>query len=517
MQTVQVVQVKALHPLDLREIIPARVEFLKKSIEKHGYISAYALIVRPNGNGYDVIDGNHRLRVLLSLGIPAVPGLVVARDADPVDVALKAQGAAEGVQPWDFLDRAFLVKRLCRELGTQEKVAEKLGWSQPKVSDYKQIADLLPGIITIIRNSVISEAEDTVIDGYHHGDKHILDRHWSVRWFRHICALPRNDLKLEIVSEIARAPTKWKEKDVASWCSRARNRWDLNRKIAAVFAGSDDPVDILPDTVRDVPGEYQELVGKVWAGAFDSQPDKAVERAKAILKSVQLTDQELMADFGYEPQVFTIWKFNGRDERFGIEHPSNIPAGIVFNTLYHFTAQGGLVIDPMAGGGVVVDVCKVMKRRVLAFDVEPVRPDIGRHNALDEWPVEPGSASLVFLDPPYWKQKRGEYKGERNLADMSLDGFYAGMFQVFRRAFDALRGGGCVAVIVGPTQENGIVYDHALEFAGILNKAGFTYLNRVIVPYTTQQVSGFDVAQARKGKYPLKLHRDLLVYRKGNT
>ncbi|RJX20157.1 MAG: hypothetical protein C4575_07000 [Desulforudis sp.] len=338
-----------------------------------------------------------------------------------------------------------------------------------------------------------------------------------MRWFRHICALPRDDLKLDIVSEIALNPAKWKEKDAASWCSRARNRWDLNRKIAAVFAGSDDPVDVFPDAVRDVPKEYQELVEKVWAGTFDSQPDKALERAMAILKSVQLTDQELMADFGYEPQVFTIWKFDRRDERFGIEHPGNIPAGIVFNTLCYSTDQDDLVIDPMAGGGGAVGVCRAMKRRVLAFDVEPVRPDIRRHNALDEWPMEPGFASLVFLDPPYWKQKRGEYKGERNLANMPLNDFYDGMFQVFRRAFDALRDGGHIAFIVGPTQENGMVRDHALEFAGILNKAGFAYLNRVIVPYTTQQVSGFDVAQARKGKYLLKLHRDLLVYRKGNA
>jgi len=164
-QTAQIVQVKALHPLDLREIVPARLESLKNSIQKHGYIPAYALIVQPNGSGYNVIDGNHRLRVLLDIGIPAVPALVVDRDADPVDIALEAQGAAEGVQPWDFLDRAFLVKWLYKQLGMQEKVAEKLGWSQPKVSDYRQIADLLPSIITIIRNSVINETEDTVING----------------------------------------------------------------------------------------------------------------------------------------------------------------------------------------------------------------------------------------------------------------------------------------------------------------------------------------------------------------
>lgn len=512
MQTAQIVQVTTLHPLDLREIVPARLDALSKSIQKHGYIPAHALTVQPNGTGYSVIDGSHRVRVLLELGIHAVPALVVDQDADPVDVALQAQGAAEGVQSWDFLDWAFLIKRLYGELGTQEKVAERLGWERSVVSRYLQIAELPKGCVAIIRESATAANENLATTDCGHDHIANLDSVWSVRWFRHICALPRDDLKLEIVSEIAATPSRWKEKDVASWCSKAKNRWDLNKKIAAVFAGSDDPVDVLPDAAKDVPKEYQELVEKVWAGTFDSQPDKALERAQAILKSVQLTDQELMADVGYEPQVYTVWKFNGRDERFGIEHPGNIPAGVVFNVLYYFTRQGDLVVDPMAGGGVAVDVCRAMKRRVLAFDVEPVRPDIKQHNALDDWPVEPGAASLVFLDPPYWKQKRGEYKGERNLADMPLKEFYGSMLQAFHRVFGALRDGGHIAVIVGPTQEDGVVYDHALEFAGMLGRAGFAYANRIIVPYTTQQVSGFDVAQAKKGKYLLKLHRDLLVY-----
>jgi hypothetical protein len=88
------------------------------------------------------------------------------------------------------------------------------------------------------------------------------------------------------------------------------------------------------------------------------------------------------------------------------------------------------------------------------------------------------------------------------------------METVFKHAHGALKPNGVLAVIVGPTQESGAVYDHALAFAELVEKAGYAYVNRVIVPYTTQQVSGFDVAQARKGRFLLKLHRDLLVYRK---
>jgi len=460
-------------------------------------------VVQTNGKGYLVVNGCHRLQAVQELGLKEVPVVVYPADEDPVKLALRTQENDENVQPWDFLDRAFLVKRLYEELGTQEKVAEKLGWTRPNVSYYLQIANLPEECVTIIRESVTQDERKSVTEECNHGYRQNLEAVWSVRWFRHICALPTHELKLTVVKKIAGSPGKWKEKDVAAECSHLKKRYELSLKLDEILGGQEG-----------CERELAELLAAVEKGLYDSQPEKAVERAEAVLKARRRTDLELMADFGYEPQVFTVWKFNGRDERFGIEHPGNIPAGIVFNVLYYWTEQGDLVIDPMAGGGVTVDACKAMKRRCLAWDVSPIRDDIEKCDATQPWPVEPGSASLVFLDPPYWKQKRGEYEGENNLADLGLQEFYEAMDTVFGHAWKALKANGTLVVIVGPTQEDGVVCDHALAFAALLDKAGYAYVNRVIVPYTTQQVSGFDVAQARRGRFLLKLHRDLLVFRK---
>ena len=38
-------------------------------------------------------------------------------------------------------------------------------------------------------------------------------------------------------------------------------------------------------------------------------------------------------------------------------------------------------------------------------------------------------------------------------------------------------------------------------------------MQRIIVPYTTQQFSAADVAQARKSKFLLKGYRDLMIFR----
>jgi DNA modification methylase len=502
--TTRTVSVGELKPLDLRPIVDLRVAVLRASIEQRGYDPACPLIVQRNGAGYVVVNGCHRLRAVRELGLEEVPVVEYPAEEDPVRLALRTQENDESVQPWDFLDRAFLVQQLYEKLGTREAVARRLGWAEGNVSYYKAIADLPEECVTVIRNSLTANQNEAVTENRHHGDgRKSLDDLWSVRWFRHICSLPSGELKLAVVKKIAQNPAGWKEKDVAAECARQKKRYELSVKLNEILGGQEGCED-----------DLAELLAAVEKGLYDSQPEKAIERAEAVLKARRRTDLELMADFGYEPQVYTIWKFNGRDDRFGVEHPGNIPAGIVFNALYYWTEQGDLVVDPMAGGGVTVDVCKAMKRRCLAWDVSPVRDDIEKRNALDPWPVEPESVSLVFIDPPYWKQKRGDYKGEGNLADMELDEFYAAMERVFRHAFAALRPGGHLAVIVGPTQENGAVYDHALEFAAMLARVGFAYVNRIIVPYTTQQVSGFDVAQARKSRFLLKLHRDLLVYRK---
>jgi len=384
MQTTKIIPVENLKPLNLRPIVESRVSLLRESIAKNGYDPACPLIVQPSNGSYLVVNGCHRLAALPGLPVEKVPVVEFPPDEDPVQLALKTQENDEGVQPWDFLDRAFLVKQLYQDLGNREMVARRLGWAEGNVSYYKAIAELPEECVTAIRNSVTTNQNGTVTQDRHHGDgRKSLDNFWSVRWFRHICALPREDLKFEAVSEIAQDPAKWKESDVKSWCATAKLRYDLNKKVAVVFL-SDQNVemsDVLPDAISQVPEQYQELVEKIWKGTFDKQTEKAIERAQAILKSIQLTDLELMEDCGYQPDVYDIWTFNGLDKRYGQPHPGNIPAGILFNTLYYWTEQGDLIIDPMAGGGVTIDVCKAMRRRCVAYDIDPKRQDIKKQNA----------------------------------------------------------------------------------------------------------------------------------------
>ncbi len=62
--------------------------------------------------------------------------------------------------------------------------------------------------------------------------------------------------------------------------------------------------------------------------------------------------------------------------------PGRIPAQMIAHILYYFSEQGDLVLDPMAGGGVVADTCLALNRRCRSFDMDDrpdTRPEIERY------------------------------------------------------------------------------------------------------------------------------------------
>lgn len=87
------------------------------------------------------------------------------------------------------------------------------------------------------------------------------------------------------------------------------------------------------------------------------------------------------------------------------------------------------------------------------------------------------------------------------------------MARIFEDAYEVLKDDGYFTVIIGPTQWNGVVYDHAIDFYSEL-ETRYEFVRRVIVPYTQSQFTGFQMALAKKHKFLLKAFRDLLVFKK---
>ena len=219
-------------------------------------------------------------------------------------------------------------------------------------------------------------------------------------------------------------------------------------------------------------------------------------------------------------KLTTLWNFGSCDPRFGFQYPGRIPGQVVLNTLYYFTDPDDLIVDPFGGSGTTLDACQYLGRRCLAYDLEPAREDIVSHDISLGFPNEAQGCDLIFLDPPYWRQKRGKYtKKEGSFSEASLEEFDRKMEKLIRDCCDTVKPGGTIALLIQNTTELrseidrvGKVYaDHVFDCYDSFIKTGFTPVQRINIPLTWEQFAGFDVKQARDNKRLLGVVRDLLI------
>jgi len=76
------------------------------------------------------------------------------------------------------------------------------------------------------------------------------------------------------------------------------------------------------------------------------------------------------------------------------------PAFIIWNLVQRYTKPDDLVVDPMAGSGTTVDVCKEEGRKVIGYDINPRHPEVLQNDARNI-PLPEESVDLVFIDSPY--------------------------------------------------------------------------------------------------------------------
>ena len=260
----------------------------------------------------------------------------------------------------------------------------------------------------------------------------------------------------------------------------------------------------------------------VWqfAQAGDARAKSGVAQLDAGTKTIHAAYKDLRrrsrfsADF--RPTPYDVWAFR-HDTAFGVAHPGSIPAAIIAHTLYYFTAPDALVVDPMAGGGSTLDVCQSMGRRCLAYDIQPVRPDIHLHDVRRGFPAEAGNCDLVFCDPPYHTMLARQYSCD-GIATSSFSAWKIFLHDLAKSAFATLRPGGFLALLLAAQTEKdlpaGVGYlDHAFIGYSAALQVGFEPERRISCPmegaYLPQQVRN-----ARREGRLLGQVRDLLILRK---
>jgi hypothetical protein len=255
--------------------------------------------------------------------------------------------------------------------------------------------------------------------------------------------------------------------------------------------------------------------GDVRARSAVAGLDAGAKTIHAAYKDLRRRDR-FSADF--RPTPYDVWSFR-HDRAFGIPHPGSIPPAIIAHTLHYYTAPGGLVVDPMAGGGTTLDVCQSMGRRCLAYDLHPARPEIERHDIRHGFPSAADGCDLIFCDPPYHTMLARHYPSD-GVAAAPLTEWVAFLHQLARGAFTALRDGGCLALLLAAQTEKdlprGFGYlDHAFLGYSAGVRAGFFPERRISCPMGGAYLPQHVRLARREGRL-LGQVRDLLVLRKSS-
>jgi DNA-binding XRE family transcriptional regulator len=378
---------------------------------------------------------------------------------------------------------------------------------------------------------------------------------------RHGDRLTEGDKKDKVAREVAAADPerKWTEQVIADrlgvaqqtineWISDIRQRQNASRKsriikLARLGWGQDE----IAKAVGLSQNRCSEIIGNTDFGNFDNllSEGRTMDYIAdyhsmdlALAWGIRLegrTDQERFEELGWGLRTWDDWRFNACDERFGDDWPGRIPAQLVAYTLFFFTKPGDLIIDPMAGGGVVPDVCLAFGRRCRAFDLatRQIRPEIQYHywkSGAMEWPqvLQQGygkKADLIFWDAPYFSKKQEAYEEKADdeslpVSSFDRDEYLAFFSELLCLMKDSVEPGARLAFLNAdwrdfqstpaikedPTQAITI-----FDYRDLLVDAGWQITHRAETPMSSQRFSGAIVKQMQNSRILGTVGRTLLI------
>jgi hypothetical protein len=225
----------------------------------------------------------------------------------------------------------------------------------------------------------------------------------------------------------------------------------------------------------------------------------------------------------FDPPIYNIWKQQLKTN--GSSHFGNSEIRWLDNLLYLYTLPFDVVLDPFAGGGSTVDLCRKRFRRYFVSDRKPIverEKEIRRHDVVvDGLPKPPQwkDVRLVYLDPPYWKQAEQQYSADStDLANMELEEFNTSLAGVINGFLSKLKSSKSssnqyVALIISPTQWCAPGRQFTDHIGDMLRAVKSPVEMRYSVPYESQQCNAQMVEWAKDNQRCLVLTREIVVWK----
>ena len=159
------------------------LDSLTESIRREGVLMP--ILLRPQGDGYELIAGERRWRASQAAGLKEIPAVI--RDVDDMQALELAIIENEQRDDLTAIESARAYRRMIDEFGcTQQQVAEKIGVSRVQVSNLIRLLQLSPIIKEMIENRQLSMGQARPLVGLptHVAEslaRHCLNKSWSAR------------------------------------------------------------------------------------------------------------------------------------------------------------------------------------------------------------------------------------------------------------------------------------------------------------------------------------------------
>jgi len=226
---------------------------------------------------------------------------------------------------------------------------------------------------------------------------------------------------------------------------------------------------------------------------------------------------EALVERGVIP--YTIWDFQYRDDYAGDkDFHGNCSPQIVEQCIWRLTEEDDLVVDPMAGSGTALDVCRRFNRRCIGYDIKPPidRKDIIQNDSR-RIPLDSDSVDMIFIHPPYWNLTYFT-RAEERLPDLSRaatpEQFLEMLEDVFQECYRILKPRKYMCVLLGDLIREGRFIPLCRKATDLAEKIGFMdygYAVKLAHGEVSRKKSGVIVAEPLYTDN-LKISHDLVMF-----
>ncbi len=445
---IQIVNIEKIKPNPLQPRVrfdKEKIEELSQSIKELSILQPIS--VRHIGTHYQIISGERRWRAAKLAGLEKVP--VIIKDID--DCQLLIESLVENLQREDLDDfeKAKALKQIMTENGfkTQSELARKLGVSSTFVSQYLSIVPL---------EKEIKSYNNTV----------------PTRVLKSIARLPQKTIRKEIIKNVLNGTLR--SINVEKIVSIIKNK-NTSKIIKKALIKNDLDLDIALELEKiDDERVHYRVIKKLIEQK--KHKEDIVKKAKfAQMRSDKMLDKFLvLRELEKEGLILsTLWDIGPRKNYAGdSSFHGNSPTQIVEQCILRLSKKNDLVVDPMAGSGTTLDVCKLLDRKCIGYDLNSSgRDDIIKNNS-ERIPLNDNSVDMIFLHPPYWNLIRYS-KMKEDVSNCGLEDFYKRMNNVINECYRILKPNKFFCILIGDLIKKGRFIPISRKIADMIEYIGF--------------------------------------------